>query len=104
MFRSYLTIHDSAGKLLGKVKWDFGKKLVDMGWTTDEILVLVYETGELELLNIYGEKVAFPNNLIDNPGEQQVKDCEVFENMLIFLVKERNNRYAFYYIRNLSTS
>lgn len=103
LFRQYLTIHNSAGKITGKVRWDFNKKLVDMGWTSDEILVLVYETGEMELLNIYGEKVAYPNNLIESSGDIRIKDCEVFENMLILLFQDRNS-HSFHHIRNLSSN
>ena len=61
LFRENLTIHDSAGKLKGKVLWNFNKKFVGMGWTNEEILVIVFADGEIQLLDIHGDPISYPS-------------------------------------------
>lgn len=60
---------------------------------------MVFKTGELDLYNILGEKVAYPPPVFGYPPPEnkEIVDCEVFENMLIILTKEN----YFYYIRHL---
>jgi hypothetical protein len=102
IFRKFLTIHNSAGKLLSKISWDFTKEFVGMGWTTDEILVVVFQTGEFDLYNVWGDKVVYPPPLFKQPAPpaQQVMACEIFENMLVLMTRD----LSFYYVRNLSSS
>ena len=103
MFREYLTINDSAGKLKGKVLWNFNKKFVGMGWTNDEILTIVYADGEIQLLDIYGDPISYPPPPplfgAPNPKEKEIVACEIFENMLIFLTADN----TFYYVRNFTS-
>lgn len=101
LFRDYLTINDSAGKLKGKLQWDFNKKFVGMGWTNDEILVIVFADGEIKLLDIHGENVNTPLPLFGSSPvkEKEIVGCEVFENMLIFLTADN----VFYYVRNFTS-
>lgn len=103
LFREYLTINDSAGKLKGKVLWNFNKKFIGMGWTNDEILVIVFADGEIQLLDIHGDPISYPPPPplfgTPNPKEKEIIDCEVFENMLIFLTADN----TFYYVRNFTS-
>lgn len=103
LFREYLTINDSAGKLKGKVLWNFSKKFVGMGWTTEEILVIVFADGEIQLLDIYGDPISYPSPAplfgAPNPKEKEIVACEIFENMLIFLTADN----TFYYVRNFTS-
>lgn len=102
VFRKYLTVHDSSGKLLGKMQWNFDKIFTGMGWTSDELLVVVYRSGEIDVLNVHCDKVAFPNPLFGfpPPKEKEIVDCEVYENMLIVLTRDN----TFYHVRNIGSN
>ena len=103
LFRENLTIHDSAGKLKGKVLWNFNKKFVGMGWTNEEILVIVFADGEIQLLDIHGDPISYPSPAplfgAPSPKDKEIIDCEIFENMLIFLTADN----TFYYVRNFTS-
>ena len=100
LYRKFLTIHDSAGKVSGKIPWNFDRKMVGMGFTNDEVLVIVYENADIDLYNVQGEKVAYPPPLFETTSlsGSSVLDCEVFENMLIMLTNDN----IFCYVRNIS--
>ena len=103
LFREYLTISDSAGKIKGKVQWNFNKKLVGMGWTNEEILVIVFADGEIQLYDIHGDPISYPPPAplfgSPSPKEKEIINCEIFENMLIFLTADN----TFYYVRNFTS-
>jgi vacuolar protein sorting-associated protein 16 len=52
--RRVMDIYTSAGKLINQFQWEFGR-IVSMGWTSDERLVCVLESGLIRLYELFGE-------------------------------------------------
>lgn len=84
----HLTIHSASGTLYAKIPWDPEKPLLGLGWTSEEILVVVYKTGGLELFNIWGERVAFPPENIFSPRSLEVLKFQVLETTLILYASD----------------
>ena len=93
----HLTIQSASGILYAKIPWDPDKPLLGLGWTSDEILVVVYKTGGLELFNIWGERVAFPPENIFAPRTIDVLKFQVLETTLILYASDS----CFYTIKGL---
>lgn len=53
----FLRIYSSAGVLLGQAPWELGRKVVSMGWTEAEALVIISETGHVYWYTLLGQKM-----------------------------------------------
>ena len=53
----FLRIYSSAGVLLGQAPWELGRKVVCMGWTEAEALIVILETGHVHCYTLLGQKV-----------------------------------------------
>jgi len=70
---SYLRIYSSAGLLLGQAPWDLGSKVVCMGWTESEALVVISEAGHVHWYTVLGESMdaeALENSIRNAPNEK----------------------------------
>ena len=96
----HLTIHSSSGTRYAKIPWDPEKPLLGLGWTSEEILVVVYKNGGLELFNIWGERAGFPPENIFSPKSLEILKFQVLETTLVLYASDS----CFYSIKGLPNS
>ncbi|KAG2182766.1 hypothetical protein INT44_005746 [Umbelopsis vinacea] len=73
-------IYSSAGKLLQQIQWDKGR-IVAMGWTEQEQLVVAMEEGTIRMYSLDGEYTQF--TLGKEAKEHGVTDCQIWGNGLV---------------------
>ncbi|CAG8834305.1 22864_t:CDS:2, partial [Cetraspora pellucida] len=78
-------IYTSAGKLMGQLEWDKGR-MIKMGWTDAEQLVVVMGDGYIRLYDIHGDFTQF--SLGKEAKNHLVIDCQIWgTGLLIALTK-----------------
>ncbi|CAM0139156.1 Vacuolar protein sorting-associated protein 16 [Umbelopsis sp. WA50703] len=73
-------IYTSAGKLLQQIQWDKGR-IVGMGWTEQEQLVVAMEDGMIRMYNLNGEFTQF--SLGKEAKDQGITDCHIWGTGLV---------------------
>lgn len=54
--RPVLNLYTSAGKLIHQVQWD-STRVVTLGWTADERVVCVLESGLIRIYDLFGDSM-----------------------------------------------
>ncbi|CAG8544325.1 9832_t:CDS:10 [Racocetra fulgida] len=75
-------LYTSAGKLLEQLQWDKGR-IIKMGWTDAEQLVVVMEDGIIRLYDIHGDFTQF--SLGKEAKDHLVIDCKIWGTGLVAL-------------------
>ncbi|CAG8580065.1 14623_t:CDS:10 [Gigaspora margarita] len=75
-------LYTSAGKLLEQLQWDKGR-IIKMGWTDVEQLVVVMEDGTIRLYDIHGDFTQF--SLGKEAKDHLVIDCQIWGTGLVAL-------------------
>ncbi|KAG9293340.1 hypothetical protein G9A89_007586 [Geosiphon pyriformis] len=75
-------LYTSAGKLMEQLQWDKGR-IITMGWTETEQLIVVLEDGTIRLYDIHGEYAQF--SLGKEAKDHSVIDCQIWGTGLVVL-------------------
>ncbi|CAG8737332.1 1465_t:CDS:2, partial [Dentiscutata heterogama] len=75
-------LYTSAGKLMEQLQWDKGR-IIKMGWTDAEQLVVVLEDGTIRLYDIHGDFTGF--SLGKEAKDHSVIDCQIWGTGLVAL-------------------
>ncbi|CAI2176411.1 4285_t:CDS:10 [Funneliformis geosporum] len=75
-------LYTSAGKLMEQLQWDKGR-IITMGWSESEKLVVVLEDGTIRLYDINGEYTQL--SLVKEAKEYSVIDCQIWGTGLVAL-------------------
>ncbi|CAG8453383.1 779_t:CDS:10 [Ambispora leptoticha] len=75
-------LYTSAGKLMEQLQWDKGR-IITMGWTDTEQLIVVLEDGTIRLYDIHGEYTQF--SLGKEAKDHSVIDCQIWGTGLVAL-------------------
>ncbi|CAG8569116.1 1317_t:CDS:10 [Ambispora gerdemannii] len=75
-------LYTSAGKLMEQLQWDKGR-IITMGWTDTEQLIVVLEDGTIRLYDIHGEYTQF--SLGKEANDHSVIDCQIWGTGLVAL-------------------
>ncbi|CAG8500529.1 11622_t:CDS:10 [Diversispora eburnea] len=75
-------LYTSAGKLIEQLQWDKGR-IITMGWTDSEQLIVVLEDGVIRLYDIHGEYTQF--SLGKEAKDHSVIDCQIWGTGLVAL-------------------
>ncbi|RCI02191.1 hypothetical protein CU098_008663 [Rhizopus stolonifer] len=75
-------IYTSAGKLTEQIQWDKGR-IVGLGWTEQEQLVVVTEDGSVRLYTLQGQFTQF--SLGKDAKEDTIIDCQIWGGGLVAL-------------------
>lgn len=73
-------MYTSAGKLIEQIQWEKGR-IIALGWTKQEELVIVTEDGFVRLYPLHGSYTQF--SLGKEAKEQGILDCQIWSTGLV---------------------
>lgn len=85
-FKSKLMIVTSAGKLLAEIEWN-EKQIIGMGWSDQEHLIVVQESGTVKIFDIHG-KLITTFLLLEFTSTSSVIECHFWGNGVAVITSE----------------
>jgi hypothetical protein len=82
-----LKIYTSAGSKMAEVNWDPNKKIVGMGWSDLENLVVVLDDGNILSYDIHG-KLAKTSLLMDAVSSAHIVECHFWGNGVVAMASD----------------